>query len=288
MSVASLPGMLRFGSDHDPFKIEFDRRIGQYSMSNNHYHIQHELFYLFSGERKYFVKDSIYHIQAGDLVMVNSNTLHKTSELGKPNHERIDVYYSPSFFDGFAPEERQLLLTPFVHDNPLIRFNLQERLYVEGLMFSLMNEVIEQPPGYTLHIRNMATLLLLLNVARSILRRGSQLVHEPSPVQDKITDIVRHINQHYRESLQLDNMAQKFYISKSHLSRVFKHITGFGYAEYVNITRVREAERLLQDTDWSVTTVSECCGFESLTHFGKVFKTLSGLSPRDYRKLQRP
>lgn len=286
MSVASLPVMLRYGSDDDPFKVEFDRRIGQYSMSNNHYHIQHELFYLFSGERKYFVKDSVYHIQEGDLVMVNSTILHKTSELGKPNHERIVVYYSPSFFDEFAPEEKLLLQTPFTHDNPLIRFNLQERLHVEGLMFSLLNEVIEQPPGYTMHIRNMAVELLLYT-ARSILRRGSQLVHEPSPVQDKITDIVRHINQHYNEPLQLDAIAQEFYISKSHLSRVFKHITGFGFAEYVNITRVREAERLLRDTAWSVTTVSECCGFESLTHFGKVFKMISGLSPRDYRKLQR-
>jgi AraC-like DNA-binding protein len=54
----------------------------------------------------------------------------------------------------------------------------------------------------------------------------------------------------------------------------------------VNITRVKEAERLLRDTEWSVTHVSEECGFDSLTHFGKVFKSLSGLSPRDYRKLQ--
>lgn len=286
MSVQSLPGMLRFGSDDDPFKVEFDRRIGYYSMSNNHYHVQHELFYLFSGERKYFVKDSIYHIQAGDLVIVNSNALHKTSELDKPNYERIVVYYDPSFFDGFTAEEKQLLQTPFIHNHPLIRFNLQERLHVEGLMFSLMNEIIEQPPGYTLHIRNMAVELLLYT-ARSILRRGSQAADEPSPVQDKITDIVRHINQHYGETLQLEAIARRFYISKSHLSRVFKHITGFGFAEYVNITRVREAERLLRDTDLSVTAVSEACGFESLTHFGKVFKTISGLPPRDYRKLQR-
>ncbi|KAI7259545.1 hypothetical protein KC345_g10285 [Hortaea werneckii] len=278
--------MLRFGSDPDPFKVEFDRRIGHYSMNNNHYHIQHELFYLFSGERKYFVKDSIYHIQAGDLVMVSSNALHKTSELGKPNHERIVVYYSPSFFDRFTPEEQVLLLTPFAQENPLIRFNLQERLHVEDLMFSLMNEIIEQPQGFTLCIQNMAVELLLY-IARSILRRESQHAHEPSPVQDKITDIVRHINQHYSESLQLDQIARKFYISKSHLSRVFKHITGFGFAEYVNITRVREAERLLRDTDFSITKVSECCGFESLTHFGKVFKTIAGLPPRDYRKLQR-
>ncbi|UQZ32690.1 AraC family transcriptional regulator [Paenibacillus sp. PK3_47] len=286
MSLSSIPGMLRFGSGNDPFKVEFDRRNGHFSMNNNHYHIEHELFYLMSGERKYFVKDSVYHIQAGDLVMVNSNALHKTSGWGQPNHERIVLYYSPDFFEGFGPEERQLLLAPFTLDNPHIRLNLQEKMYVDTMIHSLLHELSEQPPGYTLHIRNVAAGLLLY-IARSALKRGSQAVHEPSPVQDKMTDIVRHINLHYGEVLQLDTIARKFYISKSHLSRVFKHITGFGFTEYVNITRVREAERLLRDTDWSITMVSEHCGFESLTHFGKVFKTLSGLTPRDYRKLQR-
>lgn len=286
MSYPSLPNIVRFGSGNDPFKVEFDRRYGRFSMKNNHYHIEHEVYYLFSGERKYFVKDSVYHIQQGDLVLVDSNVLHKTSDLGGPGHERLLLYYTPAFFEGFRPEEKQLLLTPFAQDNPLIRFNLHEKMYVESLFTTLLHEITEQLPGYTLHIRNAAIELLLYS-ARAILRRRSQGVQEPSPVQDKVTDIVRHINHHYGEQLQLDNMARRFFISKSHLSRVFKHITGFGFTEYVNITRVREAERLLRDTDWTVTAVSEHCGFESLTHFGKVFKTLSGLTPREYRKLQR-
>ncbi|MDD9269247.1 AraC family transcriptional regulator [Paenibacillus sp. GCM10023248] len=287
MTTPFLPDMLRFGSEDDPLRIEFDRRTGYYAMENNHYHIEHELYYLFQGERNYFIKDSAYRVQAGDMVLVDSNALHKTSDLREPNHERIVLYYSPSFFAGYQSAEKELLLAPFALGNPLIRLNLQEKMHVEALLASLLNELNEQPPGYQLHIRNVAVELLLFT-SRYMLKRQSERDDELSPVRHKVTDIIRHINLHFGDSLQLHLIAKQFFISKSHLSRVFKQMTGFGFTEYVNITRVREAERLLRETDWSILHVSEHCGFESFSHFGKVFKKLSGVSPRSYRKFERP
>ncbi|MNB79444.1 Melibiose operon regulatory protein [compost metagenome] len=286
MSAPVYPDILRSGTDLDPFKLEFDRRTGPYSMNSNHYHYQYEIFYLFQGERNYFVKDTAYHIRPGDLVLVESNALHKTSESGKPNHERIVVYYSPGFFDSLRPAEKELLLAPFTQHTPVIRLNLQEQMQVEQLLYSMLDEMDEQAPGYTLKLQNL-TAELLLYIARTVWKRGAQPEALTSPAQRKVTEIVRHINQHYGETLQLDGIAEAFYISKSHLSRIFKKITGFGYTEYVNLIRVREAERLLRDTDWSITLVSEDCGFDSLTHFGKVFKQISGVPPREYRKLHR-
>lgn len=287
MSLPHLPDLLRFGENNDPFHVEFDRRKGYFSMDTNHYHSDYEIYYLFNGERNYFIKDSAYHVHPGDLVIIDSNAVHKTSDLGIPNHERIVLYFAPSYFDGYSPEERELLLAPFSQGYPLMRLNLQERLQVEGLLASLLTELNEKPPGYRLHIHHMAGELLLFS-GRSFCKHGALPDYEPTPVQRKVSDIVRHINLHFNEPLELDGLARQFFISKSHLSRVFKEVTGFGFADYVNITRVREAERLLRDTDHSVTLVSELAGFDNFSHFGKMFKRLSGLTPRAYRMLDRP
>ncbi|WP_343044588.1 helix-turn-helix domain-containing protein [Saccharibacillus qingshengii] len=59
------------------------------------------------------------------------------------------------------------------------------------------------------------------------------------------------------------------------------------FAEYVNLTRIREAQRLLRETRHSVTLVSELAGFDNFSHFGKMFKRLSGVSPREYRNMER-
>lgn len=286
MTVQSLPSMLRFGSISEPLWIEFDRRIGYHSMDTTHYHRSYEFFYLYSGERKFFIRDSVYHIQSGDLILVHSNEVHRTSELSQPNHERVVLHYDLPFFNGLSQEETELLLSPFSSAHPIIKLNLQERMQLEALFDSLLRELHEGPPGYQLHIRNMAIELLLLTARHTQKRKAAPSI-ELTPVQRKVTDIIRHINRHFREPLQLDELARQFYISKGHLSRVFKEVSGFGFSQYVNITRIKEAERLLRETDWSITDISERCGFENFSHFGKVFKELSGISPRGFRKLEQ-
>jgi hypothetical protein len=220
-------------------------------MSANHYHKAYEVFYLFQGQRNYFIKDTAYPIQPGDLVLVNSNDLHKTSQLGEPSHERIVLYFAPSFFEGFPQEEKSLLLAPFVQDHPIIQLNLQEKIYVEGLLLDMLNEAAEQPPCYSTRIRNIGIELLLFNV-RHFHKRGSRPDEEIPSSQRKVTDIVRHINLHYGDSLQLDDIAKQFYI-KSHLSRIFKKVGSSLYwmgkdkdVSFITLPPLREFQRLEQ------------------------------------------
>ncbi|PWV97896.1 AraC-like DNA-binding protein [Paenibacillus cellulosilyticus] len=285
-TIQSLPDSLRFGSMTEPLWIEFDRRVGYHSMNETHYHRSYEVFYLYSGSRKFFIRDSVYHIQPGDIILVDSNVVHRTSELSEPNHERAVLHYDLPFFNGMAPEETELLLVSFAADHPIIRLNIQEQMHVEALLGSLLGELNERPPGYLLHVRNKSTELLLF-IARYILKRKAAPDNTLSPVQQKVTAITRHINEHFMEPLLLDDLAKQFFISKGHLCRVFKEVTGFGFSQYINITRIREAEHLLRSTDWSITLISEQCGFENFSHFGRVFKKMVGMSPREFRGLER-
>ncbi|WP_318152518.1 helix-turn-helix transcriptional regulator [Paenibacillus terricola] len=183
--------------------------------------------------------------------------VHRTSELSEPNHERAVLHYDLPFFDGLAPEDTALLLGSFAASHPIIRLNIHEQLHVETLLGSLLGELNDRPPGHLLHIRNKS-IELLLYIARYIMKRKAVP----------------------------DNIAKKFFISKGHLCRVFKEVSGFGFSQYINITRIREAEHLLRTTDWSITHISEQCGFENFSHFGRVFKKLVGMSPREFRGLE--
>lgn len=283
MNLASFPDTLRFGHKNDPLYLEFDRRRGHYSMATDHYHQEYELYYLFSGQRNYFIKENVYQVQSGDLVFIDSHAVHKTSDSGAPHHERIVLYFAPSYFDELTTEERDLLLSPFLLEFPLLRLNFQEQQQIEGLFVTLLTELNEQQPGYRLRMTQLAGEILLYT-ARSLLKRESLPEQEASSVQRKVSDIVRYINLHFGEPLELEELSLRFYISKSYLSRMFKQVTGFGFAEYVNLTRVKEAERLLRETNHSITHVSELSGFDNFSHFGKMFKRLTGVTPREYRR----
>jgi len=86
------------------------------------------------------------------------------------------------------------------------------------------------------------------------------------------------------EALSLDFLSRRFHISKYYLCKKFKEITGFTVIECMNLVRIQEAQRLLKATPLSINDVAERTGFESATHFGRMFKRLTGSSALKFRR----
>ena len=84
--------------------------------------------------------------------------------------------------------------------------------------------------------------------------------------------------------LSLDDIASQFYISSGYLCKTFKDITNFTIIEYINYTRVKEAKKLLKTTNTKVADIAMNVGFGSITHFGRIFKQITGNAPLYYRK----
>ena len=74
-------------------------------------------------------------------------------------------------------------------------------------------------------------------------------------------------------------------MSESHLSRKFKAHTGIGINEYITYVRITNAEKLLRETELSVTEVADQCGYSDSNYFSTVFKRIKGITPQKCRKL---
>ena len=84
--------------------------------------------------------------------------------------------------------------------------------------------------------------------------------------------------------LSLEEIAQRFYLSKYYVCRLFKEVTGYSINEYINIHRVQKAQWYLTETDLSISEIAGQIGFGSMTHFEKIFKTYTTMTPLKYRK----
>jgi two-component system response regulator YesN len=91
------------------------------------------------------------------------------------------------------------------------------------------------------------------------------------------------IEEHAHEQLSLGRVSSAVGISATHLSEKFKHVTGIKFVDYVARTRFEKARKLLEDVDLRISEVAFTVGFQSLSQFNRVFKTLSGKSPSEYR-----
>ena len=91
------------------------------------------------------------------------------------------------------------------------------------------------------------------------------------------------IHENYGEELSLSRVAQFVNLSPNYLSEKFKEVTGINFVDYVARTRHAKALSLLHNLNHRVSEVAFAAGFQSLSQFNRVFKSLTGKSPTEYR-----
>ena len=101
-----------------------------------------------------------------------------------------------------------------------------------------------------------------------------------------ILKVFSYLNTHYRENLTLDELSQKFFISKSTLNYNFKRHLLCTPMEYLTNVRLAKAKELLLNSKKSIAAVAKECGFSSPNYFGLVFKRKEHVSPALYRKIE--
>lgn len=96
------------------------------------------------------------------------------------------------------------------------------------------------------------------------------------------------IQDHYEERLSLAEVARHAHLSVFYFCKLFKRVTGANYTKYASKVRIEKARQLLVNPNNRVSEIAYRVGFQSLTHFNRVFKSITGESPTTYRKNFQP
>jgi AraC-like DNA-binding protein len=105
-----------------------------------------------------------------------------------------------------------------------------------------------------------------------------------SPRSRSIWPVVQHIHQHYRDPVNLSQLAAQFHFHPSHLSELFKAQLGQNFVHFIQELRVRHAAALLRSTELTMADIAAESGFGSLPSLLRAFKSRKGLTPSQYRQ----
>ena len=106
------------------------------------------------------------------------------------------------------------------------------------------------------------------------------------PRNEAIEQVCAYLAANYRQKFSLTEVAARFYLSPYYLSRLFRRVTGQSIVDYLNNRRIEAAQKLLETTELSISTIAEQTGFASAAHFRRVFREVMDISPLQYRKKQ--
>ncbi|MFC5448211.1 response regulator transcription factor [Paenibacillus aestuarii] len=111
----------------------------------------------------------------------------------------------------------------------------------------------------------------------------AEWAHRKPKDKVNIEQIKSYIDTNYYEDLSIAFFTEKYYLSKEHLTRLFKQKYGYGLYEYILKVRMERAKELLADSQLKIQLVCEKVGYNDSNYFSKAFKKYVGVSPQDYR-----
>lgn len=134
------------------------------------------------------------------------------------------------------------------------------------------------------HRQHDSIVKLLVIFAQHLSMLSNQVVvqHENSepPV---ITRAKEYIHEHQTEELSLGQVAKAVNTSSFYFCKMFKKVTGINFTDYLSRVRIEKSKNLLLNPNLRVSEIAFEVGFQSLTHFNRVFKKILGQSPTEYR-----
>ena len=251
------------------------KQINAYTM---HSHEEHELFFLLSGQRRYFLGHAIYDIAPGNAIFIPRTMLHRTVSLGSKGFDRYVLNFSQKHYDAFV-EMAGWDACEIFSSGACLQLGPDAVQQVQRA-FDRMQKELSTPDAWT----QAAVSQSLYEILLTCLRQGTPKAPCQEESADKIQQAAKYISEHYHEWVTLEDAAKSVHMEKTYFSKRFKALIGTGFSEYLTLTRIRAAKELLAKTEYSVGEVSDACGFTGSNYFGDVFRRYVGISPTQYRK----
>ncbi len=241
-------------------------------------HDKNEFYYLEKGETIYFLENKIYFLKEGCVFFVPKGCLHMTSNENSSSFERVLVQFDDSSID---PLNRSYL--NILSERRIVNIQSNRHHKIKYLFQQLEHEKVRMEQGYEEMQRLYLNQLLILSVRYSDPNYKLKLDN----TSFLIKQISEYIRTNYNNDINLQSLANHFSLSSSYLSRTFKQHTNIGISEYITLSKITAAKKLLLNPNATITAVATKCGFNDSNYFSAVFKKIEGITPKKYSILHR-
>lgn len=254
-----------------------------------HWHIDVEILCPLESGYTAICNGTEYRLRKGDILIICPGTLHHL--LAEPTGERIIYQVDCS------------LLTPISGINPILSAMSPEELItpenqpaiydrVHRLLLEISDFYRDTPAFYepSVYARTLEIFSIIGREGSTKRESGPRSVSMSSGRNtEAMSTVCNYIAAHCSENLTLDAMAGMAGFSKYHFERLFKQYTNMSFYQYLTWQRISVAERLLLDSDTSITDIAYQSGFSSGTSFARTFRQIMHYTPSEFRaKQDRP
>ena len=269
------------------YYIDYDKRDASINMEFQHLHPYYEMMILLAPNATHLIEGTPYNIHMGDIVLLAPSVMHKSVYYKGEPSKRIIIDFMYELHNPDTAEAYEKILSPFNNEVLIFRFSLEDRQKLISILnslfvFSKEHQYYGNPADeFYIHTKFQEFLYTLYDLKDKNLYTNDQSY---SSIEQKMYEISSYIHNHFSEDISLNSLSDQFFVSPSYLSREFKQVTGFNLSNYIQLTRIKNAQYRLVSSNEKISVISEECGFASFSQFNRIFNKVAGTSPRQYRQ----
>ena len=287
------------GTKSFPCAIYQTRSLGKGPLIKHHWHDEVEILYFFGGDFRLEINMEQFFVHSEALYFINPGELHSiyTEEAGSPGEDAIVFSLGALSFDSYDAAQMQLihpiqngkLLFPrcLLPDHPgfaSIREAFSETMRSFGHPLDEKNPL--EYGAVTDDLTNQ--LFIKSDLLRSLAILSHYQLFTPTERNldkrvESLKKVLTYIRENYKEKIYIQNLADQVHMNEQYFCRFFKKSIGRTPMEYINEYRIKQAMRLLEETDLPVTEVCLECGYNNLGNFLRAFKKYTETTPLKYR-----
>jgi AraC-like DNA-binding protein len=256
--------------------------------SRCYYHPQVELVYFERSDGMAIIGDKVQAIEEGDLFLLGSNLPHLFRNDEKFLNRKLPVrivvlHFTPDLWG------RDFLEQPDMKPVRELLLKAQRGLVLKGAgqseMPALLRRMMEAkgPERFILLLQTLSQLARTRQL-RPILPTGFT-AETDDPNEDRLNDVYAFTLQNFRRKIQTREIASVAHLSEHSFCRYFKNKTGKTYTAFLHEVRIRQACKLLSESNLSISQVIEESGFVNYSNFFRYFKQVTGRTPAEFQKL---
>ncbi len=256
-----------------------------------HKHEFSEIVIVTSGSALHVTGRESWQLSAGDVFVIGGSRAHEYRELQRlslinilfdPEKLRMqlgDLPAVPGYHALFTLEPALRRKSQF---NSRLKLSPGDLTTLLGFTDLLEAELKNRAPGF-----GFQATALFMQIVCYLSRRYSEFKNADSRALLRSAEAIAHLESHFTEPLNLDRLADIAHMSKRSFIRSFQAATGQSPIAYLIELRIRHASRLLRQTNDSVTEIAFKVGFNDSNYFARQFRSVTGMTPREYRSRQR-
>lgn len=235
-----------------------------------------ELYCVHDGNASVEMGDCEYDISRGDILLLPPRMLWSVKMKSK-SYEWISLMMNPWYLSRLSSHKTNLT-NCFVNAEQN-HFLFSAEPFMRSRIISVLMELLQESGGQEFG----KDILMEADVRRLLIIVNRYMHLNIQKEKTAIENVISYINKHYTESITLDFLCDKFYISKFYLSRSYERVTGKSIYQYILEKRMIMARQLLISGE-KPTDIYALCGFNQYSNFYRAFKKYYHMSPSEFIK----